>query len=163
MLHDDNQLNAAEKIASRAINLIPKKGSQSLVCESHRLLGNTYQSKRDTEKAFHNFEVALRIASSFNWHDHLIWIHHDLAQLLLDEGRFADAHAHIEGTEPHAINSAYNLGLAMELRAKVWYKQRRLEEARSEVLRGTNVYEKLGAVKDAGGCRRLLRRIGGKS
>ena len=32
----------------------------------------------------------------------------------------------------------------MELQARVYYRQRRLEEARFEVLRATDVYEKLG-------------------
>jgi tetratricopeptide (TPR) repeat protein len=88
---------------------------------------------------------ALGIASSFNWHDHLFWAHYALAELFLDEGRFDDAHAHVERAKSHAVNNAYYLGRAMELQARVWYKQHRLEEARSEALRAADVYEKLGA------------------
>jgi len=45
----------------------------------------------------------------------------------------------------------------MELQARVWYNQHRLEEARSEVLRAADVFEKLGAAKDLEGCRKLLQ------
>jgi len=159
LLCDDQQFDAAEEAASRAIGLITERGSQSLVCESHRVLGNIHRSKGDTEKALHQYEVALEIASSSNWHGGLFQIHHTLARLFHDEGRFDDAQAHIERAKLHTANSAHNLGCVMEMQAKVWYKQRRLEEAKSEALRASDVYEKLGATKDVEACRTLLRDI----
>ena len=47
----------------------------------------------------------------------------------------------------------------MELQARIWYKQDRLEEARSEALGAAKVYEGLWATKDLEGCRKLLRDI----
>jgi hypothetical protein len=46
------QLEAAKRIASRAIALLPKNGHQFLVCECHRLLGNVYHSE-DSARAYH--------------------------------------------------------------------------------------------------------------
>jgi len=158
-LHSDDQLDAAEEAASRAINLLPEKGEQSLVCESHRLLGLIYLSKGETEKAIHHFEVALEIASSLNWHDNLFCVHYELAKLFLDEGGFDDAHAHAEHAKSHTFDDAYYLGRAMELQAEIWYTQYRLEEARTEVLRAADIYEMLGATNDVEDCRELLRRI----
>jgi len=156
LLHSDDQLDAAEEAASRMVGLIPEKGNQFLACDSHRVLGNIYQSKGETEKAIHHFELALRIASPFNWHNNLFWIHYGLAKLFLSEGGFDDAHAHVECAKSHTFNSAYNLGRAMELQATVWYRQPKLEEARSEVLRAADVYERLGAARDVEDCRELL-------
>ena len=159
LLKDDNQLDAAEEAASRAIDLLPEEGGQFLVCKCHRALGVIYQSKGETEKAIHHLEVALGIASLLNQHHYLFWTHHALADLFLGEGRLDDAHAHIEQAKSHVANSAYNLGRATELQAKVWYKQGRLEEARSEAMRAAEVYEKLGAAKDLEDCRNLLRNV----
>jgi len=158
-LRSDNKLDAAEEAASRAIDLLPEKNHQSLVCESHRLLGLIYQSKGETEKAIHHFEVAIEIASSLNWHDLLFWIHYGLAGLFLGESRFDDANTHVEHAKSHTVNDAYNLGHAMGLQSVVWYRQRKLGEARTEVLRAADVFKKLGAVKDADDCRELLREI----
>ena len=58
LLDSDKQLDAAEEAASRAINLIPEKGHQSLVCETHRVLGEIYRSSGEREKAIYHFEVA---------------------------------------------------------------------------------------------------------
>jgi len=159
LLYEDKQLDAAEDAASHAINLVPEKGHQSLVCESHRILGNIYYSKGEREKAIHHLEAALGIASSFDWHAHQFWIHYSLAKLFLDEGRFDDAHAHVERAKPHAVNDAYFLGRAMELQARVWSKQHRLGEAGSEASRAADAYEKLGATQDAERCRGLLQHI----
>jgi len=157
----DGQLDAAEEAALRAIDLLPEKGKQFRVCESHRALGNIYQSKGDTEKAIHHFEVALEIASPLNWHGTLFWLHYELAGLFHDEDRLDDAHAHIEHAKSHGMaNNSYHLGLAIELQARVLYEQHRLEEARSEALRAAEIYEKLGVAKDVEDCRDLLRDIG---
>ena len=161
-LQGDEQLDAAEEAVLRAIDLIPKEGHQFLVCDSHHVLGNIYQSKGDIGKAVHHFELALGIASSFGWHSHLFWIHYALVKLFLGEGKYEDAQAHVERTKSHAVNSSNSLGRATEMQAEVWYEQGRLEEARSEVLRAVDIYERLGATHDMEECRKLLRRIQGR-
>ena len=162
LLYSNKQLNAAEGAASRAIDLHSEIGNQYQVCGSHRVLGEIYRSKGEIERTIHHFEVALGIASSFNWPDELFWAHFGLAAAFLDEGRFDDAQIHVECAKPHAVNYAHFLGRAMELQAELWYRQRRLEEARSEALRAADVYEKLGVVQDLNICRRFLRRIEGE-
>ena len=161
LLRSSNQLDTAQEAASRAIALLVEKGEQFLLCESHHALGNIYRSKGDTEKAIDHFEVARGIASSFDWHDRLSLVHCDLARLVQDKGGFDDAQAHIERAKSHAVNHTYYLGRAMRLQAELWYKQRRLEEARSEALCAVDVFERLGAAKDLRKCRALLRRIEG--
>jgi len=111
-----------------------------------------------TEKTVHHFEAALEIASSFDWHEPF-WIHHRLAWLFSNEGRFDDAHAYIERAKSHTVDSAYGLGHAMGLQAWVWYRQDRLEEARTEALGAADVYGRLGAAEDAEDCRTLHRVI----
>ena len=100
-------------------NLLSDKGEQFVVCERYRVLGLVCQSKGEAEKAINHFETALGIASSFNWHYQLFWTNHSLANLLFGEGRFDDAHAHVERAKSHAIDGAgsYCLGRAMELQA----------------------------------------------
>lgn len=66
LLFEDDQLDAAEEAASRAIDLLPENNRHLLACESHHILGDLYRSKGDTEKAVHHFKVVLRIASSLN-------------------------------------------------------------------------------------------------
>ena len=161
LLHADKQLDAAEDVAYHAISLIPEKGEEYRLCDSHLLLGGIYQSKRDAKKAIYHNEVALGIASASSWHDSLFWINHNLAALFCDDGRFDEAHAHIELAKSHTANSAYTLGRAMELWATVWYKQRRVEEAKAGALRAADVYEKLGNAQDVERCRKLLERIEG--
>jgi len=159
VLWEDKQLDAAEETASRMISLIPEKGHQSLVYESHRILGNIYHFKGEREKAISHFEIALGIATSFEWHDRLFWVHHALAELFLDEDRSDDAHAHVKQAKSHTGNNVYCLGRAIEQQAMVWYKQYKLEEARSEALCAADVFEKFGAVWDLEGCRVLLQQI----
>jgi len=159
LLREDGQFDTAEEAASRAIDLLPEKGEEYRVCKSHRILGDIYKLKDETEKAIHHFEVALGIASPFDWHGQLFRVHCGLASLFRDEGRFDDAHTHINRAKSHTVNSALNLGYAMEMQARIWYKQHRLEEARSEALRATDVYEKLGIADNAERCRMLLRDI----
>jgi len=158
-LHSDDQLDAAEEAASRAIDLLPEERNQSPACESHRVLGLIYRSKGETEKAIHHYEVALEIASSFSWHGYPFWTHYELAGLFLDIGRFDDAQAQVEHAKSHTVNDAYYLGRAMEMQYMIWYRQRRLEEARTEVLRAADVFEKLGAAKDMEKCGEFLRKI----
>ena len=156
----DEQLDAAEKAISKAIGLLLDEGNQFEVCECHRLLGNIYRSRGEAQMAINHFEAALEIASCFNWHTHLFWTHYSLAELFFSEDRFDDTHAHIELAKPHAINDPYNLGRAMGLRASLLYKQRMVKDAKSEALRAIDLFEKIGATKDAEDCRVLLREIG---
>ena len=159
LLRNDKQLDAAEEAAFRAIGLVSEKSNPSPVCQSHRVLGDIYQSKGEIRKAIHHFEIALGIASPFNWHDHLFWIHYSLGWLSVLQGSFDDAHDHLERAKSHTINSAYNLGRATRLHARVWYRQRRLKEARSEALDAADIFEKLWAMDDLGRCRGLLQSI----
>jgi len=155
----DGQLDAAEEAASRAIGLFPEKGEEYRVCRSHNILGYIYRFKGEREKAIHHYEVALRIAPPFDWHNQLFWVHYGLAWLFLDEARFDDAQTHIERAKAHTVNSVRNLGYAMEEQARIWCKQHRLKEARSEALRAADIYEKLGLAKYVEDCGTLLRDI----
>ena len=158
-LRSDNQFEAAEEAESRAINIFSEEGNQFQLCESHLVLGDIYRTKGETKEATHHFEVALRIASPFNWHGQLFGAHRFLAGLFCDEGRLDDANAHIEHAKSHAANSAYDLGVAMGMQAMIWSKQHRLEEAKSEALRAVDVYKRLGAVERVEDCGDLLRGI----
>jgi tetratricopeptide (TPR) repeat protein len=159
LLFEDGQLDVAEEVASRAVGLLPEKGLELSVCETHRVLGHIYRSRGEKKKAAYNYEVALGIASPFQWRDQLFWIHHALGQLFSDEDEFDDAHVHIEHAKSHTADGTYSLGRAMELEARIWYRQRRLEEARSGAQRALETYERLGAENDVEECRVLLRDI----
>jgi len=154
LLHDDQQLDAAEEAASHAIDL--SENDQFDVCNCHRVLGRIYYSKSEGKKAKSHFEAALGIASSFGWHGELFWTHYDLARLFSFQDRIDDANAHVELAKSHAINDTYYLGRAMGLQTAFWCMQLRLEEAKIEALRAVEVFEKLGAAKDAEDCRELL-------
>ena len=160
LLYEDKQLGAAEEAASQAIELSLDKGDQFRICRCHRLLGLIH-SKSETEKAINHFETALDIASPFSWPDEQFWNHFNLAALFLREKRFDDAHAHVERAKSHAIEEAYNLGRAMELRMRILYEERKFGEAKSEALRAADVFEKLGASKELEWCRETLRDIEG--
>ena len=155
-LHLDEQLDAAEEAASRAIDLHSEKGEPFQVCRCHHILGGIYYSKGMTEKAIDHFEAALEIGSPFNW---LFWVHFALAKLLFKEGRFDDAHAHVERAKPHMINDTRPLAWAVQLQAQLRYKQHRFEEAKSEALRAADAFEKLGATKDLEYTRKLFQEI----
>ena len=156
VLRSDGQLNAAEKAVSRATDLLPEKGQEPNVSQSHRFLGDIYHDKGERERALHHYQVALGISSPFNWQDHLFWIHMSLALLFLDEDSFDDATAHIEQVKSCAVENRYGLGRVMELQAQLWYRQGRLEAAWSEVLLALETFEKLGASKDVERCRDIL-------
>ena len=159
-LHDDGQLDAAEEAASHAIQLLSDKGQEFRVCESHGLLGNIYYSKGEREKAIRHLDTALGIASAFNWDNQLFWIHFSLVMLFRDEDEFDKAHAHVEQAKSHAANNMYNLGRVIELRAWVFHRQCRSEDAKSEALRAIKIYEKLGTLAEVDNCRNLLLQIG---
>ena len=159
LLRGDEQFNAAEEAASRAINLIGENGDQFQLCGSHYTLGNIYQSKGETEKASSHLRTALEIATSFDWHDQLFWAHISLAVLFRDDGRLEDAQAHTEHAKPYMVNNPYYPARVTLLQARIWRDQHRLEDARSEVLRAADCFEKLGAASDLESCRELLRYI----
>ena len=159
LLLGDGQLNAAEDAASRTLKLIPEKGQEFLSCETYRVLGDIHHFKNRRKAAIHNFTMALQIASPYNWHIQLFWVHYSLAKLFLKGNGFDDAHDHIEEAKLHATEDTYHLGRAMEMQARISYQQRRLENATSEALRALGIFEKLGAVEDAESCRGLLRKI----
>jgi hypothetical protein len=155
----DNQLDAAEEAASRSIELLPDS-EQFMACKGHRVLGDIYRSKGETEKAISHFETALGIADSFNWHHQQFWIlfvpgvscsaiRAGLMKLMLT----------LNAPSLHTVNDAYNLGRAMELQARIWYKQGKLGEARSEALCAADVYGKLGDARRVEDCRKLLQDI----
>jgi len=159
VLHADEQLDAAEEAASRAIDLLPEKGKQVHVCLGHRIIGNIYRSKGDTEKAIYHYEVAFGIASSLNLYYQLFWTHYSLSELFSEEGKLDDARAHVERAKSHAANDEYLLARASWLQARFWDEQHMFEEAKSEALHALGVFEKLGATNDAEVARRLLRQI----
>lgn len=156
LLLDYNQLDSAQDAATRAIDLVPKEGNEYLVCQTHRFLGDIYHYQGEKEKAVHHLKTALDIASLFDWQNQLFWIHHVLAHLFLDECSFDDAHAHIAQAKSHVAESQYKLGRAMEAQARIWFQQRRLNDATSEALGAIEIFEKLGATEDERRCRFLL-------
>ena len=159
LLCGDGQLGAAEEAATRAIDLLSGPSQEFLVCQSHRFLGDVYSDKGEREKAIHHYNVALGIASTSNWHDQLFNIHYALARLFYNRGESIDAQAHAEQAKSHTAGDAYHLGLAKEMQARIWHQQGRLEHATSEALRASELYEELGAARDLGDCRELLREI----
>jgi tetratricopeptide (TPR) repeat protein len=158
LLIEDREPDAAEKAASRAIDLLPEKGQEYLVCDLNQVLGNINRSKGEREKALHHYETSLRIASPFNWHYMLFWVHYDVAKLYGDRRELDNERAHIQRAKSHAVDGAmqYELGRATEMQARVWYRQSRFEDARSEALDAVQIYEKLGLAEDVRDCRRFL-------
>ena len=161
LLLQDKRLDAAEEVVSHAIDILPEKEEQFYVCHCHYTLGNIYHSKGETKKAIHHFEVALGIASSFNWIDLLFLGRYFLALLLFDEGMFDDAHAQVEHAKLYATNgnNTHLLARAMWLRAGIWCRQHGFEEAKSEALRALDSFQKLGATYDVKDVRELLQQI----
>ena len=159
LLRLDRQIDAAEDASSRTIDLLPEKGQEFLVCQSHRELGDIYRSKEEREKAVYHFEKALGIATTFKWHSELFQIHYSLTWLSLDEGEFKDAHNHIDQAKSHAAADVYNLGHAVEVKARIWYQQCRLEDAVAEASGALEIFEKLGASRDTVRCKALLQDI----
>jgi tetratricopeptide (TPR) repeat protein len=155
----DGQLDAAEGSALQVIDRLSGKDEQWEVCQCYRILGEICHTKGEIEKAVNHFKTALEIASSFNWHYQLLWIHHSLAELSFNEGRFDDAHAYVERAKFHAVNEPYCLGRVVRLQACFWYSQQKYEEAKSAVSHAAGVYERLGATEKSEVCRALLQEI----
>ena len=159
LLFEDNQRDAAENAASRAIDLLLDKGQEYTIAELHRSLGKIHYSKGRKEKAIHHFNTAIGIASPRNWRDLLFFIHFDMAASFRDGREHDNAHAHIELAQSHAADDIYKLGGVMGLRADVWYFQGRLEDAKSEILHAIENYEKSGATRNAEVCQNILGKI----
>ena len=159
VLNRDGQLDAAEKASWRAIQLLSGTGQEFWICESHTFMGRIYQSKGEREKAIYHFKKTLEITSRFDWGGSFSFTAHwSLARLLLEQGKLGDAHAHIEQAKTHAIN-VHHLGHAVLLRAQIYYKQHRLEDATSDALHAFGVFEELGALGDLKECRDFLEDI----
>ena len=159
LLVADEQLDAVEDAASRAIDLASEKGQEYTLCGLHRILGKIHQSKGDKEKAVHHFAAALGIASPFNWRDELFWNHYNLAKLFRDEDQFEEANAHIKEARVLATENVYWLGCVEYVQASVWYLQGRLDDAKSEALHSLGIFEKLGAAKKMESSRELLQML----
>jgi len=159
LYYDNKQLGAAEEAASQVINLLSGGGEQFPVCECHRVLGKLYHSQGKTEKAIEHFDAALKIASAFEWDYQLFWNHYSLAEVYLDEDEFDDAHVHVERAKSHANNDPSQLGRAMRLQARFWYKRGMLEEAKSEALSAVDLFKMLGATAELEFCMVILRNI----
>ena len=157
LLYQDNQLDAAEEAASRALALLPQGCDRFDVCKCHRTLGVIYHTKGKTEQAIHHLETALGIASSLNLHDEQFWIHRRLAELFFGESRFDDAHAHIGHAKSAVVNEPYLLGHAMDLQGRIWYEEGKFELAKAETLCAADVFEKLGSMDDLEVCRSNIR------
>ncbi|KAF9780491.1 hypothetical protein BJ322DRAFT_295993 [Thelephora terrestris] len=158
----DNQLDAAEDTILHSFDLLllPTKKSQEYhLCQSHQLLGNVYNLKGEKEKALHHYKTALMIASPFSWQYQLFAIHWEMAHMFLHGGEFDDANAHIKQAKLHVADDLYKLGDGMKTQAQVWYKQHRLEDARSEVVDAYKIYERLGAAEEMDYCHQLFHMI----
>ena len=159
LLLDDNRPDAAGDVAFQIIDLLPEKGQEIQLCRSHQILGRMYSSKGAKETAIHHFQTALTIASVSNWPHELFCIHFLMARLFRDEDKFNNANTHIRQAKLHAADNPYDLGHGMRMQARIWYRQRRLEDVRSEAFHALKTFQRLGAANDAGGCKRLLWRI----
>jgi len=153
------QLAAAEEAAFQAIDLLQGKGEEYVVSRCHILLSRVYGSRGEKEKAIKHSEVGLRATSSFTPPNMLFWDCFILANSSYQEGRFDDATVHIEHAKSYTVGSLYNQGHAMEIQARTWYQQNRLEEAKSEALGAIDAFEKIGATKNEQQCRETLRMI----
>ena len=158
LLYEDNQFEAAAGAINQALILLTELGDQFQGCQSGRLLGLLCNSMGRREEAIFFFNSALAIASNFNWDHELFWIHYSLASLFFGEGKFDDALTHIEQAKSHAVERPYCLGRAMIMQVRIWYRQRRLEDAGLEALRAFEIFEKLGA-EDVEDARELIQKI----
>ena len=148
LLAKDNQVDAAEEAASRAINLFPDGARQPQICEYHYTLGYVYSSRGEAGAAIAHLNAALRISVSLNLQEKQASILRRLVELLLKEGRLDDALVHLERLKSDAVYNLLSLGLAAVVQVCAWRREGRFEEAESEVLRVIGVYEKAGAPAD---------------
>ena len=90
------------------------------VYHCHHVMGAIYQSKGETEKAVHHFEIVPGIASALNWAKDLSCIHSDLADVFIKQNRFSNAvRTHSDtipissNPEPYHLISPPHLNLAI--------------------------------------------------
>ena len=155
-LCQDRQLDAAEEAASRALDLSedPFELSQ---CHIH--LGEIHRFKGNTEKAIRHFKTSLQIASPLGVTSLLSQVHLFLAQLYTKEGKFNDAHAHVEHARLHAGNNMLLLGRVIVENVRSLCRQNRFGEGKSEALSALAVFKKIGAADYVEEARELLDEI----
>ena len=56
LFFDTKQLDAAEIVASRAVNLVTEEGQEFCLCQLHHILGKIYSFKGEKTKAIHHLE-----------------------------------------------------------------------------------------------------------
>ena len=157
LLVQDDQVNAAEEAASRAISLSDEP-KQRHVCIHHHILAHICQSRGEKEMAINHLNTAFRIAVSLNLWDEQAKILVCLVKLLHEAERFDDAQVHLEYLKSQAGSDPFNLGYAMVTQAHVWFHAGRFEEAKAEVLRATDVFEKIGvSVGSVAPCKTFLQ------
>ena len=144
LLEEDGQLDAAEEATLESIKLLPEEGQEELLCQSHLTLGKIYEARGEREKSVYHFELALEIASPFDWSASLYAIRLSLAVLFFGEDELDKAQVHIEQAKLHAQDCPYILGSAVLCQAAIWHRQRRFEDAASEALHAQEIFGKLG-------------------
>ena len=160
LLFRGGRLDEAEEAASRATDIISDGGQEYLLCELHQILADICESKGEKEKAICHLEAALGIASAFGWANTLFWTHHYSAELFSNEDELDRANAHIAQAKWYGVDGTYNMTRPMELQARVWFRQGRFEDARSEVLDILEIRERLQVPEDERNCcRNLLQDI----
>ena len=159
-LCNDEQLDAAEEAAFHAIQLLSEKGQEFWICDSHTILGRIYEAKGEREKAVYHLKATLAITSRFGWNDSFT-ADITLVMLFIKEGKFEDAHAHLKQARSLAVNNAYQRGYVAILQAGIYLQHHRLEDAMSEVLCASGIFEELGVQDEIEKCRDLLKSIKG--
>ena len=155
----NDQLDIAEEVVSRAIQLLPEKGEEHSISQSHFVLGNICHQKGERDKAIHHFKMVLDFESRFGCDDHSLPAHYFLALLYYEEDKFNNTLTHIEQAKLYAANKVHGIGLGVMLQALVYYRQLKLEEATFEALCAVDIFEKLGDQASAERCRALLQGI----
>ena len=153
---EDNQIDAAEAAASRAMNLSSDDHTQPQTCEHHHVLSHIYRSRGETEAAISHLKTALGIASSLNSRSKQISALSCLARLLFDKDRFDDALIYLERLKSYTANNLHYLGHVMLMQATIWCRQGRIEDAKSEASCVITMFEKIGA---AAGCLRECTKL----
>ena len=145
LLAHDNQVDAAEEAASRAINLSDKP-KQSPLYGYHHVLGIVYQSRGETKVAINHFDAALGIATSLNSQEAQAAALSYFVVLLSGEEKFYDAQVYIERIK--AVGNPSNLG-AVTL----------IQEAKFELSRVIGAHEEIGVSMFILGCLKDLLRV----
>ena len=142
-LYTQDSLTTAAEFSSRAVDLSSGKRQQSRICDYHLVLGLGCDG--DMEGQIGHLTKALDIALSLNSLEKQTLIFFHLIGLFIDADRLNEAQAHIERLKLKVINSPLEMAVTTMLQALVWYKEGRLDQAKSEALRGLDLYKKLGA------------------